>query len=167
MPSIVIGAAGLAWMNGQTPHYVLLIFTFIYGLGFGYSTTVFTIIAQSSVGYSLRGASTALNTFVRSLGQTVGVAVFGTFINLSMASRIASQPGLEHVGQEDVNRLLTPEGGADMPQEIWNQLKHVLEGSLHSLYIVMGVIAVISLISVLALRNTVPSPEEDAETEKA
>jgi len=167
LAGIVIGAAGLAFMSGQTPHYVLLIFTFIYGLGFGYSTTVFTIIAQSSVGYSLRGASTALNTFVRSLGQTVGVAVFGTFINLSIAGRIARQPGLEHVGQEDVNRLLTPEGSADMTQELWSQLKHVLEGSLHSLYVVMGVIAVISLVSVLALRNTVPSPEEETEAEKA
>ncbi|MGN7360767.1 MDR family MFS transporter [Paenibacillus sp. SAF-054] len=165
LAGIVIGAAGLAFIGGSTPHYILLVYTFIYGLGFGYSNTVFTIIAQSSVGYSLRGASTALNTFVRSLGQTVGVAVFGTFINLSIAGRIAGQPGLENVKQEEVNQLLTPEGSASMPQELWSQLKHILEGSLHSLYVVMAVIAVISLITVLALRNTVPSSEEEAEAE--
>ncbi|MED5020929.1 MDR family MFS transporter [Paenibacillus chibensis] len=163
LAGIVIGAAGLAIITGSTPHYILLIYTFIYGLGFGYSTTVFTIIAQSSVGYSLRGASTALNMFVRSLGQTVGVAVFGTFINVSIANRIAAQPGLENVKQEEVNQLLTPEGSASMPQELWGQLKHILEGSLHSLYVVMAVIAVISLISVLALRNTVPSAEEEVQ----
>lgn len=164
---IVLGALGLAFITGSTPHYVLLIYTFIYGLGFGYSTTVFTIIAQSSVGYSLRGASTALNTFVRSLGQTVGVAVLGSWINLSIASRIARQPGLEHVKQDEINQLLSPEGSKNMPGELWNQLKHILEGSLHSLYVIMAVIAVVSLISVLALRNTVPSPDEDAESEKA
>ncbi|MEC0368519.1 MDR family MFS transporter [Paenibacillus chibensis] len=163
LAGIVIGAAGLAIITGSTPHYILLIYTFIYGLGFGYSTTVFTIIAQSSVGYSLRGASTALNTFVRSLGQTVGVAVFGTFINVSIANRIAAQPGLENVKQEEVNQLLTPEGSASMPQELWGELKHILEGSLHSLYVVMAVIAVVSLISVLALRNTVPSAEEEVQ----
>ncbi|WP_136608128.1 MDR family MFS transporter [Paenibacillus dokdonensis] len=167
LAGIVIGAAGLAFITGSTPHYILLIYTFIYGVGFGYSTTVFTIIAQSSVGYSLRGASTALNTFVRSLGQTIGVAVFGTFINLSIANRITRQPGLEDVKQEEVNQLLTPEGSASMPQELWNQLMQILEGSIHSLYVVMAVIAVISLISVLALRNTVPSSDEEELTEKA
>ncbi|MEC0240758.1 MDR family MFS transporter [Paenibacillus dokdonensis] len=167
LAGIVIGAVGLAFITGSTPHYILLIYTFIYGVGFGYSTTVFTIIAQSSVGYSLRGASIALSTFVRSLGQTIGVAVFGTFINLSIANRIARQPGLEDVKQEEVNQLLTPEGSASMPRELWNQLKQILEGSIHSLYVVMAVIAVISLISVLALRNTVPASDEEGLAEKA
>ena len=163
LAGIVIGALGLAWIGEGTPHYVILIFTFIYGLGFGYSNTVFTIIAQSSVGYSLRGASTALNTFIRSLGQTVGVAVFGSLINLTLAGRLADTPGLERVGQEEVNQLLTPEGSASLPKELWSELRHILEGSLHSLYVVMAVIAVVSLLIVLGLRNTVPSagPEEE------
>lgn len=163
LAGILIGALGLAFIAGGTPHYVILIFTFIYGIGFGYSTTVFTIIAQSSVGYSLRGASTALSTFVRSLGQTVGVAVFGSYINLSIAKRIAEKPGLENVKQEEVNQLLTPEGSASLPKDLWNNLKHILEGSLHSLYVVMAVIAVISLLVVIGLRNTVPSVDAKEE----
>ncbi|GAB6992312.1 MDR family MFS transporter [Paenibacillus pini] len=167
LAGIMIGALGLAFITSSTPHYVVLIFTFIYGLGFGYSTTVFTIIAQSSVGYSLRGASTALSTFVRSLGQTIGVAVFGSWINLSIASQIKDKSELKNVGQDAVNELLTPEASTHMSKDIFGQLRHILEGSLHSLYVIMAIIAVISLFVVLGLRNTPPSAEGEEEQEQA
>lgn len=43
--------------------------------------TVFTIVVQSAVGWNLRGAATSSNTFVRTLGQALGVAVLGTYLN--------------------------------------------------------------------------------------
>ncbi|HEY2493842.1 MAG TPA: MDR family MFS transporter [Paenibacillus sp.] len=159
---IVLGALGLAMMTGNTPSYMLLIFTFIYGIGFGYSSTVFTIIAQSSVGYNLRGSSTALNTFVRSLGQTIGVAVFGSWINLKIVALLKDNPETTgSVTQDDINKLLSPEGSGQVPASIWSAMRHVMEGSLHSLFIVMAVIAVISFIIVMGLRNVPPSPEKD------
>ncbi|WP_429372476.1 MDR family MFS transporter [Paenibacillus sp. DS2015] len=159
---IVIGALGLAMMTGDTPSYILLTFTFIYGIGFGYSSTVFTIIAQSSVGYNLRGSSTALNTFVRSLGQTIGVAVFGSWINLKIVALLNDNPETTgSVTQEDINRLLTPEGSEQVPASLWSAMRHVMEGSLHSLFIVMAVIAVISFFIVMGLRNVPPSPEKE------
>ncbi|WP_044880461.1 MDR family MFS transporter [Paenibacillus sp. IHBB 10380] len=159
---IVLGALGLAMMTGNTPSYMLLIFTFIYGIGFGYSSTVFTIIAQSSVGYNLRGSSTALNTFVRSLGQTIGVAVFGSWINLKIVALLKDNPETTgSVTQDDINKLLSPEGSEQVPASLWSAMRHVMEGSLHSLFIVMAVIAVISFFIVMGLRNAPPSPEKE------
>lgn len=81
---IAAGAIGLAFLTGESSQPLLLCLMLVCGVGFGYSSTVFTIIAQSSVAYEQRGASTALNAFTRSLGQTVGVAIFGSWLNLNI-----------------------------------------------------------------------------------
>ncbi|WP_182539367.1 MDR family MFS transporter [Fontibacillus panacisegetis] len=159
---IALGAVGMAFMSEGMPIFILLIFNALYGIGFGFSFSVFTVIAQSSVGYDLRGASNALNTFVKSIGQTIGVTVFGTLINLQISARTASKAasGVE-VTQDDINNLLSPEKMHLLPPKLWNELKHVLGGSLHVLFIVMGVLAVIGVVTVIGLRNKAPGAKEE------
>ncbi|AOZ94636.1 MDR family MFS transporter [Paenibacillus crassostreae] len=152
--AIVISAFGMVMMTGETPDIVLLMITFIYGIGFGYTTTVFTLIAQSSVGYELRGSSTALNSFIRTLGQTIGVAAFGSWINLRMAALLNNTAGAENISPEDINKLLTPEESNHFSEPVWHMMHDVLEGSLHSLFIVMAVIAIMSMLVVTRFRKT-------------
>lgn len=158
---IAIGAGGMAFIQEGTPLFVMLIFNALYGLGFGFSFSVFTIIAQSSVNYNLRGASNALNSFVKSIGQTVAVAVFGSLINLGIVSRTSggTASGVQ-VSQDDINNLLSPEKMHLLPKPLWEELKHVLGGSLHTLFLVMAVIAVLGVLSTLGLRSKAPEPEE-------
>ncbi|MNN11352.1 Multidrug resistance protein 3 [compost metagenome] len=159
MVIIALGAGGMAFLSEGTPIFMLLIFNALYGVGFGFSFAVFTIIAQSSVGYDLRGASTALNTFVKSIGQTIGVTAFGTLINLQIAARATNTAS--EVTQDDINNLLSPEKIHLLSPDLWNELKHVLSGSLHILFIVMGVIAVVGVASVIGLRNKAPGAEAE------
>lgn len=158
---IAIGAGGMAFIQEGTPLFVMLILNALYGLGFGFSFSVFTIIAQSSVNYNLRGASNALNSFVKSIGQTVAVAVFGSLINLGIVSRTSggTASGVQ-VSQDDINNLLSPEKMHLLPKPLWEELKHVLGGSLHTLFLVMAVIAVLGVLSTLGLRSKAPEPEE-------
>lgn len=161
MTIIAAAAVGMAFMNEHTPIYILMILNAFYGIGFGFSFAVFTIIAQSSVHYHLRGASNALNSFVKSIGQTVAVTVFGMLINLGIVARLPkAAPGGAAVTQEDINNLLSPEKVHLLPQDLWEQLKHTLSGSLGFLYMVMAVIAVIGLLTSLGLRSRAPEPEE-------
>jgi EmrB/QacA subfamily drug resistance transporter len=157
--ALVISALGMVMMTDETPDMILLILTFIYGIGFGYTSTVFTIIAQSSVGYHLRGSSTALNSFIRSLGQTIGVAAFGSWINLRIVALLKDTPGTENMSQADINKLLTPEESKNFSDSMWIVMRDVLEGSLHSLFIVMAIIAIVSMLVVTRFRNSIPSPE--------
>ncbi|MDO7908274.1 MDR family MFS transporter [Paenibacillus sp. JX-17] len=158
---IVLGAGGMTLLTAGTSQWLLLICTLLYGLGFGYSMTVFTIIAQSSVGFNLRGASTALNTFLRTLGQTIGVAVFGAWLNFRIARQSAEQNLIgQGVTQEDINNLLSPETQRTLAGQASVLLKHVLENSLHTLFIIMAVIAVIGWLAVTRFRDQPPSAEE-------
>lgn len=164
---IAAGAVGLTFMTADSSQLLLLILMMFCGVGFGYASTVFTIIAQSSVGHDQRGASTALNTFTRSLGQTVGVAVFGSWLNLSIDRLLADQPGAA-VSGADINSLLNPHGGSTLTGDAWNSLHGALEGGLHSLFIMMAVLAILSLVISSGLRQGVPSlGEEKAKLKEA
>ncbi|WP_246553260.1 MDR family MFS transporter [Paenibacillus tritici] len=156
---IVVAAVGLTLMNADSSQLLLLILMLFCGVGFGYASTVFTIIAQSSVQHEQRGASTALNTFTRSLGQTVGVAIFGSWLNFNIDRRLAEEPGAAASGA-DINQLLNPHSGSALSGEAWSSLQGALEGGLHSLFIVMAAFAVISLVISAGLDKGVPSIQE-------
>ncbi|CAM4405480.1 MDR family MFS transporter [Paenibacillus typhae] len=153
---IAAGAVGLTFMTADSSQLLLLVLMMFCGVGFGYASTVFTIISQSSVGHDQRGASTALNTFTRSLGQTVGVAVFGSWLNLSIDRLLAGQPDAV-VSGADINSLLNPHGGSTLTGDAWSSLHGALEGGLHSLFILMAVLAILSLIISSGLRQGLPS----------
>jgi MFS family permease len=53
---------------------MVIICTFIMGFGFGGSFPTLTIVIQASVNYNKRGAATALNSLVRTIGHTIGVS---------------------------------------------------------------------------------------------
>ncbi|CAM3056381.1 MDR family MFS transporter [Paenibacillus sediminis] len=164
LSAILLGTIVMAIASHSTPQIVLFVLTFIYGIGFGFSITVFTIIAQSSVGYHLRGASTALNTFLRSLGQTIGAAVFGTWLNVRINQLTASESaGTRRLTMDDINHLLSAESNKGLSADTVKALRQVLEGSLNSLFILMVGIALAGLISVWFLRNQAPSPVDGAE----
>lgn len=156
---IAAGATALAFLTGESSQLLLLCLMLVCGVGFGYSSTVFTIIAQSSVAYEQRGASTALNAFTRSLGQTVGVAIFGSWLNLNIDKLLRKQPD-SNISGDDINKLLGSHAGTNLSGEVSNSLRDALEGGLHSLFIVMAVFAVLSLIISWGLRKGVPSVED-------
>lgn len=162
---IVVAAVGLTLMNGDSSQLLLLILMLFCGVGFGYASTVFTIIAQSSVQHEQRGASTALNTFTRSLGQTVGVAIFGSWLNYNIDRKLAEQSGAAATGA-DINQLLNPHSGSTLSAEAWGSLHGALESGLHSLFIVMAVFAVASLVISAGLNKGLPTIQEGSTVSK-
>ncbi|MEV4951275.1 MFS transporter [Paenarthrobacter nitroguajacolicus] len=77
----VIGTAFLA-LTAAAPN-VLVVATgcFVVGLGLGLVATPSLIAAQTSVEWNERGVVTGTNLFARSIGSSVGVAVFGAVAN--------------------------------------------------------------------------------------
>ncbi|MDP4128479.1 MAG: MDR family MFS transporter [Bacillota bacterium] len=78
---IMAGSAWLLLVHTGSPYWYFVGVMIVVGFGMGCSFTPLTVLVQSAVGWNLRGAATASNTFSRSLGQTVGIAVLGTVFN--------------------------------------------------------------------------------------
>ncbi|MBS1906590.1 MAG: MFS transporter, partial [Actinobacteria bacterium] len=81
-----LGAIGLALVGPYPNAFSLAAVAFVIGFGLGWTAAPTLIVAQASVGWGERGAVTGMNTFARSAGSAVGVAVFGAISNAVMAS---------------------------------------------------------------------------------
>ena len=77
----VVGAV-LLFLSAPHPSVAsVAISCFIVGLGLGLVATPTLIAAQSSVPWNERGVVTGANLFARSIGSSVGVAIFGAIAN--------------------------------------------------------------------------------------
>ena len=146
--------AGAGWLStaalGSHAWMFTTIMVFI-GLGMGYSTTPITVLVQSAVGWNLRGAATASSTFTRSLGQTVGIAIFGTVFNQSLTDYTANHPPVGLKGKPvDINELLNPQVIAKLPAQVLDWMHRFLESGLHAVFmLVLGAAIVTFLVTLL------------------
>lgn len=156
---ILAGSLVLSWMDADTPVWILSAVMTVSGFGFGFVMTVCTVIVQSSVGWNLRGAATASNTFLRSLGQTVGVAIFGTLFNHSMIKYISAHPqDGESFAITDVNRLLDPHHLSQVPEQLLLYIREALVFSMHHIFTILIGIAIVAICLVSGLPRNKPEP---------
>ncbi|MET3291996.1 UNVERIFIED_CONTAM: EmrB/QacA subfamily drug resistance transporter [Brevibacillus sp. OAP136] len=96
---LIIAGIWLATVTPETPEWVIPAVIFVMGLGFGASFTAMTIAVQSSVSWQQRGVATGTLQFMRTMGQTVGVAILGVALNVfvSKGSEGALANGLMNV----------------------------------------------------------------------
>ena len=66
--------------------------SFVTGIGLGFASISILVAVQSVVGWNRRGVVTGANMFTRSVGSAVGVAVFGSIANTTLADRFAHPP---------------------------------------------------------------------------
>ncbi|MCM3625828.1 MFS transporter [Paenibacillus glycanilyticus] len=85
---LIAGSAGFMFMTAHTSIVLFMIYTFLSGLSFGLSLTSFTVAVTSAVSWELRGAAVGSNNFIRTLGQTVGIALFGLLLNTGTTETI-------------------------------------------------------------------------------
>jgi MFS family permease len=128
----------------------------VFGLGFGFLFTTMTFSVQSAVGWSLRGTAIASNQFLRTLGQTIGIAVFGLLLNNGIVHHMSK----DQAAKMDMNKALSPEYASTLPKNILQEYRGALASSLHLVFIVVAVIAMVSFLIILAL----PKGRQEAES---
>ncbi|WP_138751459.1 MDR family MFS transporter [Paenibacillus sinopodophylli] len=85
---LLAGSIGFATMTATTPLALFVPYTFLAGLSFGLSLTSLTVAVSSAVGWELRGSAVASNNFIRTLGQTIGITIFGLLLHTGSAGQI-------------------------------------------------------------------------------
>ena len=110
----------------------------------GFCNTSFLVSTQARVDWNERGMATSSIMFMRIVGNSVGAAVFGAILNFGINRRI---PG----AGDAVNRLLEPAARQGLGAAEIARLSEAVAGSLHVVYMVAGLVAVVSLFLALAL----------------
>ncbi len=137
----------LVTLNLNTSIILILIYAFIMGFGFGGAFTILTIVVQSSVEYSIRGAATAANSLVRTIGQTIGVSILGSIVNLSIV-KYFNNIGIKGIkpdniySSEAINLNLSAE-----------HVKASIYSGIHLVFIILVVISVLCLALSFILPN--------------
>lgn len=114
------------------------------GIGMGFCNTSFLVSTQASVDYSGRAAATSSIMFMRIVGNSVGAAVFGAILNVGVGRHV---PG----GGAAVNRLLQPAERRGLGADEIARLSEAIAAGLHNVYLVAGLLAIVSLALALAL----------------
>jgi EmrB/QacA subfamily drug resistance transporter len=160
---VVAGAAWLLAVRIGSPYWYLIGLMVIIGLGMGYAITPTTVLVQAAVGWQMRGAATASNTFMRSLGQTVGVSIFGTLFNSTVANYAKAHTAPAGHGGS-VNNLLNADATKHMPPAVVNMIHAALAHGLHIVFLVVFVFAVANLVATVFLPSHRKVMEQQEQT---
>ncbi|MDQ0189836.1 MDR family MFS transporter [Alicyclobacillus cycloheptanicus] len=147
MIGAVLVVAGTSWLLAVqlgSPYWYFVGLMIVIGLGMGYSVTPTTVMIQASVGWQMRGAATASNTFMRSLGQTVGITVFGAVFNRSILNDAATHFHGQVAGNI-LNLVNLP--AAQIPPAVVTIVQQILVHGLHNVFVVTFSVAILALIS--------------------
>jgi EmrB/QacA subfamily drug resistance transporter len=94
LSGIAIMAVGLLLMRqltATTEYPAMFLWMFVTGVGIGPTLSVFTIIVQNAVPFSVLGVATSNLTFFRQIGGTVGLAIAGTVFGNSLLNRLPTE----------------------------------------------------------------------------
>lgn len=137
---LLISCILLPTLGIKSPLIFVIIYSLIMGFGMGGCFTTLTIVVQASVSYNRRGAATASNSLVRTLGQTIGVSIFGSLFNIRIVKYFN---GLGINGIDPGNLYSTSKLGVKITTE---QIKDSLNLGLHKVFAALILIASVCLI---------------------
>ena len=144
---LLLSCALLPFLGVKSSLIMVVIIVFIMGFGFGGAFTTLTIVVQASVDYSKRGAATASNSLVRTLGQTIGVSIFGSMFNLSII-KYFNNIGITGIKPNSI--YSTTSTGLNLSLQ---NIEASLNSGLHVIFIALILFSVISLLLSVTLSS--------------
>jgi EmrB/QacA subfamily drug resistance transporter len=141
---LIVGTMFLITLDRDSPFVWLLPAALLVGLGMGFCNQTFLLVIQGSIGWNERGVATASFLFLRTIGQSLGAALGGAFLNFGIA-RHAADAG------DTLQKLLEPAQRSHLDPATVAQLSEAISGALHDVYVIAGVLAVLTLAMTLLL----------------
>ncbi|ALC83537.1 MULTISPECIES: MDR family MFS transporter [Bacillus] len=124
-----IGTILLGTLEPSTPGWLLTIYMVIIGVGVGPS---FSVLGMASLQKALpeqRGIASSTSNFLRSLGMTLGITIFGVIQKNNFSAGLPEDIKQNGLG-EDSRALLSPELRSQIPENVLNQITEVLTNSI-------------------------------------
>jgi hypothetical protein len=146
---VTLGIYLLSHLGIGTPYWKAAIYMAIVGAGMGMTMQVMILAVQNSVSFKELGTATSAVTFFRSIGGSIGVAVFGTiFANRLVASLPAA---MRSAGAGATH--LTPKQLRTLPPRVHADYVQAFAHSLHIVYLSAVPFAALGIVLALMLRE--------------
>jgi EmrB/QacA subfamily drug resistance transporter len=139
------GVALLTRLGADGSHVAVAAVLLMAGCGMGLTNQVYIVATQNAVPASQLGTATAGLQFFRAMGASITLAGLGTLLT----NRVAAELG-PAAGTADLDRVL--QGGAGAPA-LSRTAEQALVSGLHSVFLVVAVVAVLGVVLALALEE--------------
>lgn len=143
---VVAALTVLSLLKADSSYWLAAIGLYVFGAGLGFSMQLLTVIVQNAVEPRHMGIATSTITFFRTLGGTIGAALFGAVLNTRLAHHLAENLGTGKAPSVDTNDVSAING---LPEPLKSQVIDAFASALHDVFIsaipIMIVAFVISL----------------------
>jgi MFS family permease len=156
---LMVGFGLMSTMRFTTPLPLIAIYGLIAGLGVGMTMQNLVLAVQNSVSVHDVGAASAVVTFFRSLGGTLGIqvlgAIFAAHVSGLMSERLQKLKNVAFpVTGEGADTASMSLDLAKLPAPVARAVRESYGDSVGLLFLIAAGIAVISLVAVLFMRST-------------
>jgi hypothetical protein len=130
------------------------------GVGMGFCNTTFMVSVQTSVAWAQRGAATSSTMFLRFLGQSLGAALFGAVLSVSLHGRAAD-------GTQALDHLMDLHWRATAASAELARLIDATSVAMRHAYLLTATLAVLALIIALTYPVGLGPASQTVSAEKA
>jgi EmrB/QacA subfamily drug resistance transporter len=161
-----VGLLLLHRLDENSSTFEMSVYFFVFGLGLGLVMQVLVLIVQNAVSYEDLGVATSGATFLRSIGASFGVAIFGTVFASRLGDKLsASFRGVRLPGGVSADALESdPRGIASLPPALRAPALHAYASAITDVFLYAAPVALLGF--VLAwflkedpLRGSVTAPD--------
>lgn len=158
MSLLLVGTIILTLLTQSSPDVFIYLAVAIIGVGFGLSQPMFIVVLQRVVSYRQRGTATAANSFLSTVGQTLGVAIFGAIFNFIVLSGFRNDEMLRGASLESFFNRAT---SAALDETVRLQGEQLIATGLNTVFVGAALAAFIALLIALRLPARPPEPSRD------
>ncbi|HLZ68860.1 MAG TPA: MDR family MFS transporter [Dehalococcoidia bacterium] len=174
--AMMVGTFLLSTLGVDTQTIVIYLFMVVVGAGVGLSMPIITIVVQNALPYRVLGTVTSATQFFRSIGSTIGVAIFGSILTTRLGSEIPNRLPLEVKSSlpatslktvQDPKVLLSPVGGDQLLAAFrplgqdanrllgatTEAMRHAFAASLSDVFLIGGAVAIIAFLATFTMEE--------------
>ncbi|AJY74427.1 MDR family MFS transporter [Paenibacillus beijingensis] len=157
-----IGILLLGTLSPDTSRAMVTVYMILSGFGVGFSFSVLNMSAIHHFDMRQRGAATSTTTFIRSLGMTLGISIYGIVQRNEFTNQITNafqgQDQGAFAGQAAT--ALTPETRAQIPAPVLEKITSALSTSISQMFLWALIPTALAFITVVMMpgdRIIIPS----------
>ncbi|MFJ5790010.1 MDR family MFS transporter [Lysinibacillus sp. NPDC093197] len=171
--SVISYFAGMFLLSTLTPdtaRILLTLYMILVGFGMGFSFSLLPTASQHNLDARYRGTANSTNSFLRTLGMTMGITIFGTIQNNVFTSKLTE--GFKNMGQGsnsamfdvgDMREIFEPSVRENIPANILDIIVNAMSNSVTHVFLLALIPIVIAAIFVFMMGNSrvIVSAEKD------
>jgi EmrB/QacA subfamily drug resistance transporter len=145
---LAIGMTLLTQLGVHTPQAVTALYMVVIGVGIGLVMQVLVLVVQNDAPPGDLGAATSTAQFFRSIGGSVGVAVFGAIFASRLTSGLSSLPAgvADRVGASGGSVQVRPEQVHALPAGVRDDFLSLFVHALHGAFMWGAMFAVLAFV---------------------